>query len=107
MGGVLALQVEAVNLDLAQRAVDEGLAVGPAHCDFLALPARLMAVVIVAYSVMNFVIQSIIQPKFVADAVNDACRIHPWSPGAGDARPRGSHPRSVEEVDRCPAEELR
>ena len=31
---------------------------------------RLMAIVIVAYSVINFVIQWIIQPKFVADAVN-------------------------------------
>jgi AI-2 transport protein TqsA len=31
---------------------------------------RLMIIVIVAYSVINFVIQSIIQPKFVADAVN-------------------------------------
>ena len=31
---------------------------------------RLMIIVIVAYSVINFVIQSIIQPKFVSDAVN-------------------------------------
>ena len=31
---------------------------------------RLMILVIVAYSVINFVIQSIIQPKFVSDAVN-------------------------------------
>ncbi len=31
---------------------------------------RLMAIVIVAYSVINFIIQSIIQPKFVSDAVN-------------------------------------
>jgi AI-2 transport protein TqsA len=29
-----------------------------------------MVAVIVAYSVINFIIQSIIQPKFVADAVN-------------------------------------
>jgi predicted PurR-regulated permease PerM len=29
-----------------------------------------MIIVIVAYSVINFIIQSIIQPKFVADAVN-------------------------------------
>jgi AI-2 transport protein TqsA len=31
---------------------------------------RLMTIVIVMYSVINFVIQSIIQPKFVSDAVN-------------------------------------
>src|SRR4029453_7620271 len=31
---------------------------------------QLMITVIVVYSVINFVIQSIIQPKFVADAVN-------------------------------------
>jgi AI-2 transport protein TqsA len=31
---------------------------------------QLMIIVIVAYSVINFVIQSIIQPKFVSDAVN-------------------------------------
>jgi AI-2 transport protein TqsA len=31
---------------------------------------RLMIIVIVAYSVINFIIQSIIQPKFVSDAVN-------------------------------------
>jgi hypothetical protein len=29
-----------------------------------------MIIVIVAYSVINFIIQSIIQPKFVSDAVN-------------------------------------
>ena len=31
---------------------------------------RLMVIVIVVYSVINFIIQSIIQPKFVSDAVN-------------------------------------
>ena len=31
---------------------------------------KLMISVIVAYSVINFVIQSVIQPKFVGDAVN-------------------------------------
>jgi AI-2 transport protein TqsA len=31
---------------------------------------RLMIIVIVVYSVINFIIQSIIQPKFVSDAVN-------------------------------------
>ncbi|GIE34840.1 hypothetical protein Ait01nite_078850 [Actinoplanes italicus] len=42
----------------------------PAGLALLEGGADLMIVVIVAYSVVNFVIQSIIQPKLVADAVN-------------------------------------
>ena len=44
--------------------------VPPALLALLEGGPRLMAIVIVAYSVINFVIQSIIQPKFVSDAVN-------------------------------------
>jgi AI-2 transport protein TqsA len=44
--------------------------VPPALLALLEGGPRLMVIVIVAYSVINFVIQSIIQPKFVADAVN-------------------------------------
>jgi AI-2 transport protein TqsA len=50
-----------------------GFIVGLAPPALLALlegGPRLMIIVIVAYSVINFIIQSIIQPKFVADAVN-------------------------------------
>jgi AI-2 transport protein TqsA len=42
----------------------------PALLALLESGPRLMIIVIAAYSVINFVIQSIIQPKFVADAVN-------------------------------------
>jgi AI-2 transport protein TqsA len=44
--------------------------VPPAVLALLEGGPRLMIIVIVAYSAINFVIQSIIQPKFVADAVN-------------------------------------
>jgi predicted PurR-regulated permease PerM len=44
--------------------------VPPALLALLEGGPRLMMIVIVAYSVINFIIQSIIQPKFVADAVN-------------------------------------
>jgi AI-2 transport protein TqsA len=44
--------------------------VPPALLALLEGGPRLMIIVIVAYSVINFVIQSIIQPKFVSDAVN-------------------------------------
>ena len=44
--------------------------VPPALLALLEGGPRLMAIVIVAYSVINFIIQSIIQPKFVSDAVN-------------------------------------
>jgi predicted PurR-regulated permease PerM len=44
--------------------------VPPALLALLEGGPRLMAVVVVAYSVINFVIQSIIQPKFVSDAVD-------------------------------------
>ena len=44
--------------------------VPPAILALLEGGPRLMAIVIVAYSVINFIIQSIIQPKFVSDAVN-------------------------------------
>jgi AI-2 transport protein TqsA len=44
--------------------------VPPALLALLEGGPRLMTVVIVAYSVINFIIQSIIQPKFVADAVD-------------------------------------
>jgi predicted PurR-regulated permease PerM len=44
--------------------------VPPALLALLEGGPRLMTIVIVAYSVINFIIQSIIQPKFVADAVN-------------------------------------
>ena len=42
----------------------------PALLALLAGGPQLMVIVIVVYSVINFIIQSIIQPKFVADAVN-------------------------------------
>ncbi|MET0415634.1 MAG: AI-2E family transporter [Actinoplanes sp.] len=42
----------------------------PAVLALLEGGAQLMIIVIAAYSVINFVIQSIIQPKFVSDAVN-------------------------------------
>jgi AI-2 transport protein TqsA len=44
--------------------------VPPALLALLEGGPRLMTFVIVAYSVINFIIQSIIQPKFVSDAVN-------------------------------------
>ena len=44
--------------------------VPPALLALLEGGPQLMIIVIVAYSVINFVIQSIIQPKFVSDAVN-------------------------------------
>jgi AI-2 transport protein TqsA len=44
--------------------------VPPALLALLAGGPKLMIAVIVAYSVINFVIQSLIQPKFVADAVD-------------------------------------
>jgi predicted PurR-regulated permease PerM len=44
--------------------------VPPALLALLEGGPELMIIVIVAYSVINFVIQSIIQPKFVSDAVN-------------------------------------
>ena len=44
--------------------------VPPALLALLEGGPRLMVIVIVAYSVINFIIQSIIQPKFVSDAVN-------------------------------------
>jgi predicted PurR-regulated permease PerM len=44
--------------------------VPPALLALLEGGPRLMITVIVAYSVINFIIQSIIQPKFVSDAVN-------------------------------------
>jgi len=44
--------------------------VPPALLALLEGGPRLMIIVIVAYSVINFTIQSIIQPKFVANAVN-------------------------------------
>jgi len=44
--------------------------VPPALLALLEGGPKLMITVIVAYSVVNFVIQSIIQPKYVADAVN-------------------------------------
>jgi AI-2 transport protein TqsA len=44
--------------------------VPPALLALLEGGPKLMTTVIVAYSVVNFVIQSIIQPKYVADAVN-------------------------------------
>ena len=44
--------------------------VPPALLALLEGGPRLMTIVIVAYSVINFIIQSIIQPKFVSDAVN-------------------------------------
>ncbi|WP_312858304.1 AI-2E family transporter [Pseudonocardia pini] len=44
--------------------------VPPALLALLEGGPRLMLVVIVAYSVINFLIQSVIQPKFVSDAVN-------------------------------------
>lgn len=44
--------------------------VPPALLALLEGGPRLMIIVIMAYSVINFIIQSIIQPKFVADAVN-------------------------------------
>ena len=44
--------------------------VPPALLALLEGGPRLMMFVIVAYSVINFIIQSIIQPKFVSDAVN-------------------------------------
>jgi AI-2 transport protein TqsA len=44
--------------------------VPPALLALLEGGPRLMIIVIVAYSVINFIIQSIIQPKFVSDAVN-------------------------------------
>jgi predicted PurR-regulated permease PerM len=44
--------------------------VPPALLALLEGGPQLMIVVIVVYSVVNFVIQSIIQPKFVSDAVN-------------------------------------
>ena len=44
--------------------------VPPALLALLEGGPELMVIVIVAYSVIKFVIQSIIQPKFVADAVN-------------------------------------
>ena len=42
----------------------------PALIAFLAEGPRTMIIVIVLYCVINFVIQSLIQPKFVGDAVN-------------------------------------
>ena len=44
--------------------------VPPALLALLEGGPQLMIIVIVAYSVINFIIQSIIQPKFVSDAVN-------------------------------------
>ena len=44
--------------------------VPPALLALLEGGPQLMITVIVAYSVINFVIQSVIQPKFVGDAVN-------------------------------------
>jgi AI-2 transport protein TqsA len=44
--------------------------VPPALLALLEGGPRLMVIVIVAYSAINFIIQSIIQPKFVSDAVN-------------------------------------
>src|SRR3954447_9047190 len=44
--------------------------VPPALLALLEGGPELMIIVIVAYSVINFIIQSIIQPKFVSDAVN-------------------------------------
>jgi predicted PurR-regulated permease PerM len=44
--------------------------VPPALLALLQGGPKLMITVIVAYSVINFVIQSIIQPKIMADAVN-------------------------------------
>jgi predicted PurR-regulated permease PerM len=44
--------------------------VPPALLALLQGGPRLLIIVVVAYSVINFIIQSIIQPKFVADAVD-------------------------------------